>query len=155
MQRATHIHTNIMKRCLFLVVACLGFIPVSSTQDSIRKEAAKRTEQQLDSMAKYVGPNKVIIDFSDVKSHMDSLNATIIRLIEQSDLESKKRDSLTQAMIGLISENLHLRKSNIEYEKNFTFAENAQHFLFYALLVLWAVFSTIGFIKARNAAKHK
>lgn len=125
-----------MKRFVALSGICLLFFS-ASTQDSLKIEAEKRTVKQLDSLAKPVG-HRVVIDFTDIKSHMDSLNTQILRLIDMSNIESQKRDSLTQRMIGLMSENIALRESNTEQKKQIEIISKAPTILFYFILMIVA-----------------
>lgn len=132
-----------MKRYLILSVICLLFFS-GSTQDSIKVEAVKRTERQLDSMSKPLGPHRVVIDFTDIKSHMDSLNAQILRLIGESNIASQKRDSLTQVMLTLISENVALRDSNEQYRKDWEIVSKAPHIIFISVWIFICIFASQG-----------
>lgn len=123
-----------MKRYIALLSICLLFFS-ASTQDSIKTEAEKRTQRQLDSIAKPSGPHRMVIDFTDIKSHMDSLNTQILRLINQSNMASQKRDSLTQAMITIMSENIALKRSNEQYRKDWNVISKGLDSIFWLFLI--------------------
>ena len=123
-----------MKRYIVLFFVCLLFFS-ASTQDSIKTEAEKRTQRQLDSIAKPMGSHKMVIDFTDIKSHMDSLNTQILRLIDRSNMASQKRDSLTQAMITIMSENVALKRSNDQYRKDWNIISRGLDSIFWLFLI--------------------
>lgn len=126
-----------MKRYIVLLSICLLFFS-ASTQDSVKVEAERRTERQLDSMSKPIGPHKAAINFSDIKSHMDTLNAQVLRLLNETAMASQKRDSLTQGMIRLMSENIALKESNEAQKKEIEIISKAPTILFYFVLMIVA-----------------
>jgi len=123
-----------MKRYIALFSICLLFFS-ASTQDSLKVEAEKRTEQQLDSLSKPRGKHTAVIDFSDIKAHMDSLNTQILRLIDESNIASQKRDSLTQAMVSILSENVALRRSNEQYRNDWDVISKGLDAIFWLFLI--------------------
>lgn len=137
---------KIMKRYISLTTICLVFLS-GSTKDSIQNQASRMTEQQLDSMSKPSGPYHVVINFSDMKNHMDSLNTQVLRLLNETAMASQKRDSLTQTLVSILSENMALRASNEAQKKEIDIMTKAPTIFFYFLLMIVATFVSQGLYK--------
>lgn len=132
----------IMLASFFALILMSSTAQKRDTMPEGRLDVAAKTltDRQLESISRSDVSNTFVIHFRDLRRHIDSLNANNIMQRMALDSASRSRDSLTYAMVRIISENLSLKASNEQYRQDMVFAIRTPHYIFFFALVVAATF---------------
>lgn len=129
---------------LLIILSCTVMMASTSYRDTIpeakiQMKAKELTDRKLESLSNDKYRDMLVIQFRDLRALIDSLYAESIRKQESIELASMGRDSVTQVLLMTVAENMALKASNEQYEKDINFISKTPTYLFIFILMIVAV----------------
>lgn len=130
-----------MKRSILLILMCCTVLMASTSyrdtipDKKIQEKAQQMTDEKLESLSSDKYMNRLVIGFADLRNLIDSLYAESIKKQESIELASQARDSVTRALLVVLTENASLRAENKRHERDWNTVSSSLDWIFFALAV--------------------